>query len=52
MSSRISSTFSVGLLVLGHPKHSLPSTNTQQALKCEFLSKTAVQQKECAPKAS
>jgi hypothetical protein len=52
MSSRIFSTFSVVLLVLGHPERSSSSTDTQPALKCEFHLKTAIWFKECSPKAS
>jgi hypothetical protein len=52
MSSRIFSTFSVVLLVLGHPAHSSSSTDTQPALKHECHSTTAVRLKECSPKAS
>jgi hypothetical protein len=52
MSSQISSTFSVVLLVLGHPEYSSFSTDTQPALKCECHSKTIVQLEECSPKAS
>jgi hypothetical protein len=51
MSSRISSTFSVVLLVLGRPKRSF-SSDTRQAFKRECHSKTAVRLKECSPKAS
>jgi hypothetical protein len=51
-SSRIFSTFSVILLVLGHPKHSLSSTDTQLALKRECHSKISIQLKECSPEAS
>jgi hypothetical protein len=52
MSSRIFSTFSIILLVLGHPEHSSSSTDTQLALKREFYSKTAVRLKKCSQKAS
>jgi hypothetical protein len=52
MSSRIFSTFSVFLLVLGHPERSSSSTDTQLALKRECHSKTAAQLEECSPKAS
>jgi hypothetical protein len=52
MSSHIFSTFSVILLVSGHPEHLLSSTDTQLAFKCECHSKTAVRLKECSPKAS
>jgi hypothetical protein len=50
MSSRIFSTFSVVLLVLGRPEH-LSSTDTRLALKRECHSKIAVWLKECYPKA-
>jgi hypothetical protein len=52
MSSRIFLTFSVVLLVLGGPERSSSSTDTQPALKRKCHSKTAVQLKECSPKAS
>jgi hypothetical protein len=52
MSSRSFSTFSIVLLVLGHPEHSSSSADTQPALTCECRSKTAVRLKECSPKAS
>jgi hypothetical protein len=52
MSSRIVSTFSVILLVLGHPEHSSSSTDTQLASKREFYSKTAVRLKKCSLRAS
>jgi hypothetical protein len=52
MSSRIFSTFSVVLLVLGSPEHLSSSTDTQLALKCECHSKTGVWLKECSLKAS
>jgi hypothetical protein len=52
MSSRIFSTFSVVLLVLGHPECSSSSTDTRPALKRECHSKTTVRLKECSPKAS
>jgi hypothetical protein len=52
MSSQIFSTFSVVLLVLGHPEHSSSSTDTQPALKRECHSKTAAWFKECSRKAS
>jgi hypothetical protein len=52
MSARILSTFSIVLLVLGHPERSSSSTDTQPALKHECHSKTTVQLKECSPKAS
>jgi hypothetical protein len=52
MSSRIFSIFSVVLLVLGCPEHSSPSTDIRLALKRKCHSKTAVQLKECSPKAS
>jgi hypothetical protein len=42
MSYKIFSTFSVVLLVLAFPEHSLSSVHTQQALKCECHSKTSV----------
>jgi hypothetical protein len=44
-------TFSVALLVLGHPERSSSSTDTRPALKHERHSKTTVQLKECSPKA-
>jgi hypothetical protein len=40
------------LLVLGHPERSSSPTDTQQALKHECRSKTAVWLKECSPKVS
>jgi ABC-type siderophore export system fused ATPase/permease subunit len=40
MSSQIFSTFSVVLLVLGHPEHSSSSTDTLPVLKHECQSKT------------
>jgi hypothetical protein len=46
------STFSVILLMLGHPGRSSSSTDTRLALKHECHLKTAVQLKECSPKAS
>jgi hypothetical protein len=46
------STFSVVLLVFGHPERLSSSVGTQPALKRECHSKTAVQLKECSPKAS
>jgi hypothetical protein len=52
MSSRIVSTFSVILLVLGRPERSSSSFDAQPALKRECYSKTAAQLKECFPKAS
>jgi hypothetical protein len=52
MSSQICSTFSIVLLVLDHPEHSLSSTDTQLALKHECHSKTNLQLKECSSKAS
>jgi hypothetical protein len=52
MSSQIFSTSAVVLLVLGHPEHLSSSTVIQPALKHECHSKTAVQLKECSPKAS
>jgi hypothetical protein len=52
MSFRIFSTFSIVSLVLGHPVGSSFSSDTQPVLKCECHSKTAVQLKECSPKAS
>jgi hypothetical protein len=48
----IFSTFSVVLLVLGHPEHSSSSTDTRPTLKHECHSKTAVWLKQCSPKAS
>jgi hypothetical protein len=50
MSSQIFSTFSIVLLVLGHPELSSSSTDTQTALKHECHSKTAIRLKECCPK--
>jgi phosphopantetheinyl transferase (holo-ACP synthase) len=50
MSSRFYSTFSIVLLVRGHPERS-SSTDTQPALKCECHSVTAVWLKECFLKA-
>jgi hypothetical protein len=52
MSSLIFSTFSVVLLVLGHPERSSFSTDTLQALKHECHAKTAVWVKEFSSKAS
>jgi hypothetical protein len=52
MKSRIFSTFSVVLLVLGRPEHSSPLTDTQLALKHEWHLQTTVQLKECSSKAS
>jgi hypothetical protein len=52
MNSRIFSTFSVILLVLGHPECSSSSTDPQPALKHECHSETAIWLKECSPKAS
>jgi hypothetical protein len=52
MISRIFSTFSVILLVLGRPEHLSSSADTQPALKRECHSETAVRLKECSPKAS
>jgi hypothetical protein len=52
MSSRIFSTFSVVLLVLGCPEHLSSSTDTQPALKHECHSKTTVWLKEGSSKAS
>jgi hypothetical protein len=52
MSSQIFSTFSIVLLVLGHPELSSSSTDTRPALKRECHSKTAVRLKEYSPKAS
>jgi hypothetical protein len=52
MNSRIFSTFSVVLLVLGRPEHLSSSTDNFLALKHECHSKTALQLKECSPKAS
>jgi hypothetical protein len=49
---RIFSTFSVVLLMLGHPEGSSSSTYTRSALKRECHSKTAAWLKECSPKAS
>jgi hypothetical protein len=46
------STFSVILLVLGHPDRSSSSIDTQSALKHEYHPKTAVRLKEYSPKAS
>jgi hypothetical protein len=43
--SRISSTFSVVLLVLGRPERSSSSTDTRPALKRKLHSKTAVRLK-------
>jgi hypothetical protein len=40
------------LLVLGHPECSSPSPDTRPALNRECHSKTAVNLKECSPKAS
>jgi hypothetical protein len=51
MSSQMFSTFSVILLVLGHPEHSSSSTDTRLVMKRECHSQTAVQLKECPPKA-
>jgi hypothetical protein len=51
MSYRIFSTFSVVLLVLGHPECSSSSTDTLPAFKHECRSKTAVRLKEYSPKA-
>jgi hypothetical protein len=52
LSSQIFSTFTVVLLEPGCPEHSSSSTDTPPALKRECHSKTAVQLKECFPKAS
>jgi hypothetical protein len=52
MSSRIFSTFSVVLLVLGRPERLSFSIDTQPALKHDCHSKNAVRLKECSPKAS
>jgi hypothetical protein len=52
MSSLICSTFAVVLLLRGCPERSSSSTDTQQALKHECHSKTAVRLNECSPKAS
>jgi hypothetical protein len=52
MSSRIFSTLSIVLLVLGCPERSSSSTDARPALKGEHHSKTAVWLKECSPKAS
>jgi hypothetical protein len=46
------STFSVILLVLGHPESLSSSTDTCPTLKHECHSKTSVWLKECSPKAS
>jgi hypothetical protein len=46
------STFSVVLLVLGHPECLASSTDTRPTLKHECHLKTAVRLKECSPKAS
>jgi hypothetical protein len=40
------------LLVLGHPKHSSSSTDTEPILKFECHSETAIWLKECSPKVS
>jgi hypothetical protein len=48
----ILSTFSVILLVLGHPERLSSSTDTLLALRHECLSKTAVRLKESSLKAS
>jgi hypothetical protein len=50
MSSRIFSTFSIVLLVLGRPERSSSSTDAQPVLKLECHSKTAAQLKERSPK--
>jgi hypothetical protein len=52
MSSRIFPTFSVILLVLGHPERSSSSTDTRPALKHECHSNSTIQLKECSPEAS
>jgi hypothetical protein len=52
VSSWIVSTFSIVLLVHYHPERSSSSTDTQPALKHKCHPKTAVQLKECSPKAS
>jgi hypothetical protein len=52
MSSRVFSTFSVVLLVLGRPERLSSSTDTRLLLKHECHSKTNVWLKECFPKAS
>jgi hypothetical protein len=52
VNSQIFSTFSVVLLMLGHPECLSSSSDSQQALKCECNSKTAVLLKEHFPKAS
>jgi hypothetical protein len=46
------STFSVVLLVLGCPERLSSSTDTQQALKHECNSETAIWLKECSPEVS
>jgi hypothetical protein len=52
VSSRIFSTFSVVLLVLGRPEDSSSSTAIRPALKHECHSETAVLLKEYSPKVS
>jgi hypothetical protein len=52
MISRIFSTFSIVLLVLGHPERLSSSTNTQVSLKRQCHSKTVARLKECSSKGS
>jgi hypothetical protein len=52
MNSKIFSTFSVVLLVLGRPERSSTSTDTRRTLKHECHSKTTVWLQECSPKPS
>jgi hypothetical protein len=52
MSSRISSTFSVILLVPGRPERLLSSADTRPVFKRECHSKTTVRLKECSSKVS
>jgi hypothetical protein len=52
MSSQVFSSFSVVLLVLGHPECLSSSADIQLALKLECHSDTAVQLKERSPKVS
>jgi hypothetical protein len=52
MGSQIVSTFSIVLMMLGHPEHSSSSTDTWPMLKYECYSKTTIWFKECSPKSS
>jgi hypothetical protein len=48
----ISSTFPVGLLVLGRPERSSFSADTRPDLESEYHSKITARLKECSPKPS